>query len=286
MTTFKHQALAASVLLPLLSSPFLAQASVEGYWQPIYHEDFEERLPGPEAGDYAGLPINDAMRLRGDTWQSGLLNVPEHQCKPHPSTYGFRGIGNLHFQEILDPESQELIALTTHIEWQAQRRTIYMDGREHPGDLYPHTWGGFSTGHFEGDALVVHTTHLKAGWIRRNGMALSDEATLDEYFFLNDDQSLMTHVSIVTDPNYLTEPFIRTNGWKRLHEVNMGPYPCRPAIEIDREIGEIPHWMIDTEESHEGSMEFSERWNIPLEAARGGAHTALPEFMDVVSEGE
>tara|TARA_R110000772_G_scaffold26400_3_gene68111 strand:+ start:411 stop:1262 length:852 start_codon:yes stop_codon:yes gene_type:complete len=273
----------SGLLMSVLVAPvFQAQAGIAGYWAPIFHEDFEERLPGPEAGDYAGLPINDAMRLRGDTWTSSLLTVPEHQCKPHPSTYGFRGIGNLRVQEEIDQSDQSLIALHTHIEWQAQKRTIWMDGRDHPDETAPHSWGGFSTGEIIGDTLVVHTTHLKAGWIRRNGMALSDQATLDEYFFLNNGGTLLTHVSIVTDPVYLTEPFVRTNGFEWLSVSQMGPYPCRPAIEIDRPVGEVPHWMIDSEESHAGSLEFSERWNIPLEAARGGAETALPEFIDVV----
>ncbi len=271
------------LLSALIAPVFQAQAGIAGYWAPIFHEDFEERLPGPEAGDYAGLPINDALRLRGDTWQSGLLNVPEHQCKPHPSTYGFRGIGNLRIMEEVDTSAtQELIALHTHIEWQAQKRTIWMDGREHPDEMYPHTWGGFSTGRFVGDTLVVHTTHLKAGWIRRNGMALSDQATLDEYFFLNQDGTLLTHVSIVSDPVYLTEPFVRSNGFEWLTRASMGPYPCRPAIELDREVGEIPHWMLNSDESRIGRQEFSERWNIPVEATRGGAHTALPEYMDQV----
>ncbi len=159
-----------------------------------------------------------------------------------------------------------------------------MDGRDHPGDIEPHTWGGFSTGHFVGDTLVVHTTHLKSGWIRRNGMALSDEATLDEYFFLNDDASLLTHISIVSDPNYLTEPFVRSNGFEWLTRAEMGPYPCRPAIELDREVGEIPHWMINSNEARIGQQEFAERWDIPVEATRGGAITALPEYIDVVRQ--
>ena len=34
-----------------------------GGWMPLYHEDGPERLPGPELGDYTGIPINDAARL-------------------------------------------------------------------------------------------------------------------------------------------------------------------------------------------------------------------------------
>ena len=64
----------------------------------------------------------------------------------------------------------------------------------------------------------------------------------------------------------------------------MGPYPCRPAIELDREVGEIPHWMINSDESRIGQQEFAERWDIPVEATRGGAQTALPEYIDVVRQ--
>ena len=42
-----------------------AQASTfDGYWFPIFHEDNLERGQGPPAGDYTGIPLNDAGRLR------------------------------------------------------------------------------------------------------------------------------------------------------------------------------------------------------------------------------
>ena len=37
-----------------------------------------------------------------------------------------------------------------------------------------HTAMGFSTGKWDGDILVVTTTHLKEGWTRRNGLTRSD----------------------------------------------------------------------------------------------------------------
>ena len=57
----------------------------------MFHEDQPERIPGPEIGDYLGLPITDAARLRGDIWDAEILTLPEHQCKPHPADYGPRG---------------------------------------------------------------------------------------------------------------------------------------------------------------------------------------------------
>src|SRR5262245_14805221 len=34
-----------------------------GEWAPRFHEDEPERVPGPELGDYLGIPISDAARL-------------------------------------------------------------------------------------------------------------------------------------------------------------------------------------------------------------------------------
>ena len=76
-----------------------AQLNLMGYWDPIFHEDVEERIPGPSIGDYLGLPITDAARWRAESWDASLLSLPEHQCKPHPSTYGFRGVGTLRIWE-------------------------------------------------------------------------------------------------------------------------------------------------------------------------------------------
>ena len=52
-------ALAAALCagLPAVAS---AQIDLSGTWAPIFHEDQVERIPGPDVGDYAGLPINDA----------------------------------------------------------------------------------------------------------------------------------------------------------------------------------------------------------------------------------
>ena len=62
-----------------------------GEWAPRFHEDQPERIPGPEIGDYLGVPINEAARLHADSWDASILTLPEHQCKPHPSDYSPRG---------------------------------------------------------------------------------------------------------------------------------------------------------------------------------------------------
>src|SRR6266568_556070 len=177
----------AVLLAVLLTVPAFAQVDPSGEWAPRFHEDQPERIPGPEIGDYLGLPINDAARLRADSWDASLLTLPEHQCKPHPADYSPRGPANLRITKEVDKESQEIVAFHTHISWQAPERTIWMNGREHPPDYAAHTWQGFSTGKWEGDMLTVTTTHLKAGWIRRNGVPRSDRATLTEHWIRHGD---------------------------------------------------------------------------------------------------
>jgi hypothetical protein len=256
-----------------LASPAFAQVDLSGVWTPIFHEDFVERIPGPDVGDYAGLPINDAARQRALSWDASLLTLPEHQCKPHPSTYGFRGVGNLRVWVDQDPTTQAVITLHTHVQWMEQHREIFMDGRPHPPAHAAHTWQGFSTGRWEGDTLVVSTTHLKAGWIRRNGVALSDEATMEDRFYRHGD--LLTHVYIISDPHYLTEPLVRSNGFRLTLNGRIDPYPCESVEEVVRDKGVVPSILPP---DNKGPQEFATKHGVPVEAALGGAETALPEF--------
>jgi hypothetical protein len=39
-----------------------AQVNLVGYWNPIFDEDWLERIPGPDVDDYAGLPITAAAQ--------------------------------------------------------------------------------------------------------------------------------------------------------------------------------------------------------------------------------
>lgn len=148
-----------------------------------------------------------------------------------------------------------------------------MDGRPHPPDFDPHTWQGFSTGRWEGNVLVVETSHLKAGWIRRNGLALSDRAKMTERFLRHGD--ILTHTYIIEDPVYLSEPLIKTNGFRLTTQTAMQPYPCQPAVEVERDPGDVPHHLPG---QNPYIAEFAKKHNLPVEATLGGAHTALPEF--------
>src|SRR5262245_34762135 len=83
---------------------------LSGEWAPRFHEDQPERIPGPEIGDYLGLPINAAARLHADSWDASILTLPEHQCKPHPADYSPRGPANLRLWKETDTASQQVVA--------------------------------------------------------------------------------------------------------------------------------------------------------------------------------
>jgi hypothetical protein len=266
---------ACLLLLPVLfaaSRPVSAQVDFSGEWAPRFHEDQPERVPGPPLGDYLGLPINDAARLRADSWDASMMTLPEWQCRPHSADYIWRGPSPLTIRKEENPLTREITAF--HAEWlRSIDNPIYLDGRERPPDDALHSWGGFATGRWEGDMLTVTVTHLKEGYIRRNGMPRSDKATVTEHWIRHGD--FLTIATIVNDPVYLTEPFIRTTDYQLDLHQRVPPYPCEMVQEVERPKGVVPHHLFGT---NNDLKEFSERYGLPFEATRGGAETSYPDY--------
>lgn len=249
---------------------------LSGNWTPVIMEDQPERIPGPELVNYSGLPITDGARLWAESWDASRLTLPEHQCQVHVAPYIYRGPLNLRIWAEKDPQSQQVIAIKQYISTYEQNRTIWMDGRPHPSPNAPHTWMGFSTGKWEGNILTVYTTHIKQGWVRRDGLPESDRATLVEHFIRHDNH--LTHVSIVTDPVYLTEPLIKTQDFVlNLQEGQNWLYPCEYVEEVSgRPRGEVPSYLPG---QNPFMHEYADKYHIPIEAALGGAETMYPEYQ-------
>src|SRR5579875_2297653 len=105
--------------LVLVAAPAFAQVDFTGEWAPAYHEDAPDRIPGPELGDYLGLPLNDAARLRADSYDADRISVvPEYQCRPHSADYSMRGLANMRVDIIRDPVTQRVIAFHTRMNFQ------------------------------------------------------------------------------------------------------------------------------------------------------------------------
>ena len=200
--------LGVAVCLALPVLPAHAQSTLNGDWGGTFHEDQPERGPGPELGDYLGIPLNAAARQYADSWDASRLTLPEHQCRAHVAPYIYRGPIQVRITEVIDPGTQTTIAIKHFLSTYAQERTIWLDGRPHPPEEAPHTWMGFSTGEWQGGVLKVYTTHLKQGWHRRNGVPMSAKATMTEYFFRHG--NVLTQMTITEDPVFLTEPLVKT----------------------------------------------------------------------------
>ena len=70
--------------LAFFTTPAFAQIDLVGEWAPQFHEDNPERLAGPDLGDFAGLPINDAARMMADSWNADILSIPGASMQATP----------------------------------------------------------------------------------------------------------------------------------------------------------------------------------------------------------
>jgi len=264
-----------AVLLLIAPVPAFAQRDIAGNWAALYHEDQPHRIPGPELGDYTGIPLNDAGRLKADSWDASILTLREHQAKPHPSTYSLRGPANIRITRELDPVTQETIGYELFGTFGQATRLIWLDGRPHPPEYAAHTWAGFSTGRWDGNSLEVVTSHLKVGWLQRNGVAHSDRATMTERFIRHG--NYLTVVTMVDDPIYLEEPFIRTTNWvlNPDQEVRRTQFDVVDEVAVRRK-GEVPHYLPGSPEATRKLTEFSSKYKLPAGAARGGAASTYP----------
>jgi glyoxylase-like metal-dependent hydrolase (beta-lactamase superfamily II) len=93
----------------------------------------------------------------------------------------------------------------------------------------------------------------------------------------------MTHVSIVTDPVYLTEPLVKSEDYT--FNTNAGGnwlYPCEEVEEVEgRPRGAVPNYLPG---KNPFITEYANMYKLPLIAALGGAETMYPEFAKVLKD--
>ncbi len=263
------------LLLIVMQVPGFAQVDISGIWAPIQHEDQEvDRLGGPPPGDYTGFPINEASRMRADTYDNSNVALFEWQCRPHPTGYQQLGPDIQQISKIIDPVSRQTVAWRLVCTICNIDRWIWMDGRPHPPQGALHTWEGFSTGRWEGNILVITVTHLKESYTRRNGLQHGPHAKVTEWITLHGDY--MDWTMLVDDPAYATEPLIRNQTFQRAPLMEPRAWPCIATIEEDRPRGVVPHYLPG---QNPYLTEYSTMRRIPFEASRGGAETMYPEYQ-------
>jgi hypothetical protein len=107
-------------------------------------------------------------------------------------------------------------------------RTIYMDGRPHPGKVTP-SYYGHSIGHWEGDTLVVDTVGFNEGfWLDRSGLPHTTQLhTIERFTRLNLDT--LHYELTIDDPGAYTAPFTGKLDLIREDGTELFEYVCQQS---------------------------------------------------------
>jgi hypothetical protein len=261
----------AAVLLYLFGSGIAAaQTELTGSWATRNHEFLTgDGLPV----DFTGIPLNEEGRLRALSYSESQLSMVERQCQGWPAFYVAQGPFGLKIWSDTDPLKGNVISYTIGAWEDRPPLTIWMDGRPHPSAYAEHTRAGFTTGVWEGNTLVTHTTHLKAGFLRKTGAPSSDEATLTLRFYRHDD--ILSLLAIIEDPIYLAEPWILS----RSFQLSAAPLPatgppCITTFEASTS-QTAPHYV---PERNPFVDEMTKKYGVPRAAAIGTPETLYPEY--------
>jgi len=113
-------------------------------------------------------------------------------------------------------------------------REIWTDGRALPTnfggrgkDVHDPTYNGYSVGRWQGDTLIIETTHLLPGMLDGSGMPMSGpETRLLEEWTVSGDGHEIDRVMTIFDPLY-SRPLVRKRGSHRA-EIALSSEACDP----------------------------------------------------------
>ncbi|MBZ5579601.1 MAG: hypothetical protein LAP40_23840 [Acidobacteriia bacterium] len=223
-----------------------APVDFTGYWVSPVMEDWRWRMVTPIKGDFASVPINRAAYDLGLTWDPAKDEAAGLQCKAYGAPALMRIPGRLHITW------QDDNTLQVETDAGTQTRVFHFTGKA-PGNEAA-SWQGYSEANWErpvrgegdprndvppifstrtgarGKSLEVVTTHLRAGYLRKNGVPYSENTTLEEFYDTRkapDGNEWFTVTTVVHDPKYLTVPFITSTDFKKQADAaGWHPTPC------------------------------------------------------------
>jgi hypothetical protein len=258
MTLNAAQPPAASPPQTPVSARSAAPVDFTGYWTAEVTEDWRYRMVRPARGDYASVPLNPEGRKVADSWDPARDEAAGAQCKAYGAAAIMRVPGHLHItwendntlRIDADAGTQtrrlrfgEPQAVTGEPQWQGSSVARWeggapgrggrgrggAGGRETGPDPTgaglgpaagpaPGAGGGRQTPPMPRGSLRVVTTHMRPGYLRKNGVPYSENAVLTEYFTRvkePDGDEWLVVTTIVEDSRYLEQPFITSTHFKR-----------------------------------------------------------------------
>jgi hypothetical protein len=200
-----------------------APIDITGYWVSYVTEDWRFRMMTPPKGDYTRVPLNPEGRKAADGWDPKADEAAGNQCR----AYGAGGImripGRFHITW------QDDNTMKIDVDAGQQTRLLHFTASPPSGER---TWQGHSVAQWEAAArsLRVTTTNFRAGYLRRNGVPYSENATITEYFDISpfpDGTQLLVVTTTVDDPRYLQRPFIVSSHFRQEKDGSKWrPEPC------------------------------------------------------------
>jgi hypothetical protein len=204
-----------------------AVIDLTGQWVAIVNEDWRWRMVTPAKGDYESVfTLNATGREIADRWDESQ----DGACR----TYGAGGLLRMPTRVRIEWADDETLRLQTD----AGRQTRLLRFDAAPGTNERSTLQGYSVarwvpnlgrvgGAFQGQtlppmevggSLLVTTTHLSEGWLRRNGVPYSDQTVLTEYFDRFDTpggDEWFVVTTIVDDPAYHNGQYVTSSHFRR-----------------------------------------------------------------------
>lgn len=199
-----------------------APIDLTGYWVSVVTEDWRWRMVTPPKGDYEAVPLNPEGRRVVGTWDPDKDAASGNQCKSYGAPAIMRVPGRVH----VNWENDTTLRIDT--DSGMQTRLLYFDASQPEGGptLQGHSiakWELPRGGQKRGGDLSVVTTRLRPGYLRKNGVPYSANATLTEHFHAltqpGGEQWLLV-ITLVEDPQYLTAGFITSTHFKKLPDAS------------------------------------------------------------------
>jgi hypothetical protein len=183
----------------------------------------------PPKGDYASVPLNPAARKIADAWDPAKDEAAGEQCKAYGAAAIMRVPGRLH----ITWENDNTLRVDTDAGTQTRTFKFAAAGGaaasatasgapSWQGDsvaVWEPAGGGRGRGPVTGGSLKVVTTHLRPGYLRKNGVPYGTKTTLTEYITKVTEPDGVTQYLVVTtvvdDPEYLNQPFVTSTHFKK-----------------------------------------------------------------------
>lgn len=213
---------ALAIAATLSSAAFGADLRLAGIWLPDASRS--QRMPAAPPYTPEGRRIVAEWRESHDP----IKDDPGAFCQA-PGMPSLALGGADYPVEIIVTPAQVTLLMELH----QQNRRIYMDVDEPPERIFPQR-NGYSTGHWDGDTLVVETRAIRA--ITFGSVPHSDSVHVVERWDVIDDGGSLVNELTITDPVMYAEPIVLSQYYTRAPPgTRMLEYECTEAMWLDHE---------------------------------------------------